>query len=117
MEENHAQTQFDIAIVGGGPAGLSAAVNARARGKSVVVYGNEEGPLLKTSSVTNYLGFPDVTGPALLETFREHARASGAVLRTGRVLNAATDGESWYLGVGSDVMEATALLLAAGAVR
>ena len=40
---------YDIAVVGGGPAGLSAAINARARGKSVVVVGNDyrESPLYR----------------------------------------------------------------------
>ena len=58
---------YDIAIVGGGPAGLSAAVNARARNKSVLVVSNDyrESPLYRAKQVDNYLGMPGQSGAAL----------------------------------------------------
>lgn len=110
---------FDVLIIGGGPAGLSAAVNVRARGKTVLVVSNplEENPLWKAKKVDNYLGLPDISGPELLKTFQTHAEASGASFLTGRVLNTAMAGERWYVSVGSDVQEAGALILAAGVVR
>lgn len=110
---------YDILIIGGGPAGLSAAVNARARGKTALVVSNpaEENPLWKSQRVDNYLGLPGKTGGELLELFRAHARASGAEERAGRVLNTAFGGESWYVSVGSDVLEARALILTAGVAR
>ena len=60
---------YDIAIVGGGPAGLSAAVNARARNKSVLVVSNDyrESPLYRAKQVDNYLGMPGQSGAALLD--------------------------------------------------
>ena len=49
---------YDIAVIGGGPAGLSAAIQARARNKSVlVVMGRPGQSLYKTSRIDNYLGF------------------------------------------------------------
>ena len=68
---------YDIAVVGGGPAGLSAAINARARGKSVVVVGNDyrESPLYRAERVDNYLGMPGQTGAALMEAYCCHAEA------------------------------------------
>ena len=50
---------YDIAVIGGGPAGLSAAIQARARNKSVLVVsgGNRDSPLYKTSRMDSYLGF------------------------------------------------------------
>ena len=59
---------YDVMVIGGGPAGLSAALNVRARGRSVLVVTNppEENPLWKAERVDNYLGMPGVSGSELL---------------------------------------------------
>lgn len=110
---------YDIAVIGGGPAGLSAAINARARDKSVLVITNDhrESPLYRAERVDNYLGMPGQTGPDILDAFQRHAEASGAVFRRGRVLNIMQAGGTCYLGVGSDVEEAGAVVLATGVSR
>jgi thioredoxin reductase (NADPH) len=110
---------YDILIIGGGPAGLSAAVNARARGKSALVVSNplEENPLWKSRQVDNYLGIPGVSGQELLQTFRRHAEEAGSEFLSGRVLNSAFTADTWYVSVGSDVQEAGAVVLAAGISR
>lgn len=110
---------YDVLVIGGGPAGLSAALNVRARGKTVLVVSNplEENPLWKSEKVDNYLGLPDVTGPQLLETFQAHAEKAGVEFLTGKVLNSALAGDTWYVSVGSDVQEAGAIVLAAGVAR
>ena len=48
---------YDIAVIGGGPAGLSAAIQVRARNKSVLVVSGDDrdNPLYKTSRIDNYL--------------------------------------------------------------
>ena len=109
----------DVLIIGGGPAGLSAAVNVRARGKTALVVSNpmEENPLWKAERVDNYLGLPDVSGPELLRTFRAHAEAAGGEFLSGKVLNTVLMDGTWYVSVGSDVREARAVVLAAGVAR
>lgn len=109
----------DILVIGGGPAGLSAAVNARARGKSVLVVTNppEENPLWKSRLADNYLGMPGLSGAELLCAFRAHAEGAGAEFLTGRVLNSAYTAGAWYVSVGSDVQECRAVILAAGVTR
>ena len=109
----------DVIVIGGGPAGLSAALNARARGKTVTVVSNplEENPLWRAERVENYLGLPGVSGAELLTAFRRHAEAAGAEFREGKALSALRSGGSWYVGVGSDLLQAGAVVLAAGAVR
>ena len=70
---------YDIAVIGGGPAGLSAAIQARARNKSVLVVSGDDrdNPLYKTSRIDNYLGFYNVTGPELLKRFPHPRRTDG----------------------------------------
>ena len=111
--------KHEILVIGGGPAGLSAAINARARGKSVLVVSNpvEENPLWRAETVENYPGLPGVTGAELLTAFRTHAEKAGAELLAGKALNAAYYPGSWFVSVGSDVQEAEAVILAAGVAR
>lgn len=109
----------DILVIGGGPAGLSAAVNARARGRSVLVVSNplEENPLWPAERVDNYPGLPGVSGAELLTTLHRHAERSGAEFLTGRVLSSVQMPDAWYVSVGPDMYNAKAIILAAGVAR
>ena len=57
---------LDIAVVGAGPAGYSAAIHARKREKSVMVIGSHTGWRARAESIDNYPGLPGVSGAALL---------------------------------------------------
>ena len=107
---------YDVMVVGGGPAGLSAAQNVRARGRTVLVVSNplEENPLWKAERVDNYLGLPGVSGAELLTAFRRHAEAAGAEFQEGKALSALRSGEDWYVSVGNTMAQAKAVVLAAG---
>lgn len=65
---------YDLAILGCGPAGLSAAINGSIRNKKVIVIGAElcSPPLHKAQKINNYLGMPNVSGEELLGSFMEH---------------------------------------------
>ena len=110
---------YDVLVIGGGPAGLSAALNVRARGRSVLVVSNppEENPLWRAGRVDNHLGMPGLSGAELLRQFQHHAAAAGADLRTGKVLSAVLMGDDWYVSIGSDMEHARAVVLAAGVAR
>ncbi len=111
--------EHDIIVLGCGPAGLSAAVAARSRNKSVLVVGNpvEDSPLARAERVDNYLGLPGVTGLELLHTMKKHAEDMGAQLVTGRVVSLMAWNGSFALTVGSQVYQGRALVLAPGVVR
>lgn len=66
---------FDLFIIGSGPAGLSAAIYATRAGLKVAVVEKETaGGLVKENPlVENYLGFKSIDGEKLAKTFREHA--------------------------------------------
>lgn len=110
---------YDVLVIGGGPAGMSAALNARARGKRVLVVSNplEENPLWRSKLVDNHLGMPRISGAEMLTSFRRHAEAAGAEFRTGKVLSTVRMGDDWYVSIGSDMEHAGALVLAAGVAR
>lgn len=110
---------YDCIVIGGGPAGLSAAVALRSRNRSVLVLSNptEKNPLYRAEQIDNYLGMPGLTGAQLLEAFRKHAIDAGAELKTGKVLSAMDMGTSYFLTVGQDVYEAKTLVLASGVSR
>lgn len=110
---------YDIAILGGGPAGLSAAINARVRNKTVVIISNDrrENALYRSNHVPNYPGLADVSGSELLEKMHAQAKALGAEFLTKRVISAMDLGNSWFLSAEETVVEARTVILAGGIVR
>ena len=110
--------RYDIIVIGSGPAGLSAALTARARNKRVLVVGNrwQDSPLARAERVDNYLGLPSLSGAALLERFHDHAKDLGVEFLEGRALSALA-WEGFQVSVGSQVVSAGALILAPGVVR
>ena len=109
---------YDLIVLGGGPAGLAAAVAARARGKSALVIGSrwQQSPLAKAEKIDNYLGLPGLSGHALLETFRRHAEDAGVEFVTGRAASLMAF-RGFAVTVGSEVYQGSALVLAPGVVR
>jgi thioredoxin reductase (NADPH) len=107
---------FDLAIIGGGPAGLSAAIYAaRAELKTLVLErALPGGQVQNTMAVENYPGFPEINGAELGERFHEHARKFGAEIRTATVRDVTFDG---MVQVDTDggLVYARAVLVATGA--
>ncbi|MFZ5646573.1 MAG: NAD(P)/FAD-dependent oxidoreductase [Bacillota bacterium] len=83
------QEVYDIAVVGGGPAGLSAAVNAWVRRKKAIVFGGHTGRSKVNLSprVDNYLGFPGIGGNDLYERFHRHVEEFKIPLVAEKVQN------------------------------
>ena len=108
---------YDMIVLGSGPAGLSAAVAARGRNKSVLVIGNrwQDSPLARAEQVDNYLGMPSLSGAELLDRFTRHAEEMGVNLVIGKAL-AVMPWEGFQVTVGSELYAGDALILAPGVV-
>jgi thioredoxin reductase (NADPH) len=119
LSTNPAEEFYDLVIVGGGPAGLGAAVYSASEGLRTVLIertatGGQAG---QSSRIENYLGFPEgVSGGQLTDRARRQASRFGAELLTARnVTNLETHGPKrvLHLDDGSTV-SAHAVLLATG---
>lgn len=107
---------YDLAIIGCGPAGLSAAVNASVRRKSVVLLGGElcTPKLQKSPLVSNYLGLPEISGSALREKFMEHVHAMNIPIHQVRV-DSVSPGDGGFSIMAKDrAYESKAVILATG---
>jgi thioredoxin reductase (NADPH) len=107
-----------VAIVGSGPAGLTAALYcARASLKPLVIGGVPAGgQLMLTTDVENYPGFPEgIQGPELIQRFRDQAARFGTEFVDENVSKVDFRRRPFTLHVGSGTIHAEAVILATGA--
>lgn len=111
---------IDIAIVGGGPAGLTAALYAgRARAKTVVFEkAMPGGQIVTTDHIENYPGFPEgLSGAEIGDLMRRHAEEFGAEFRTFEEVTKIDPVERHFiLTVEGEELPVRAVILATGAV-
>lgn len=107
---------YDIIIIGAGPAGLSAAINAKIRNKKAKVIGRnpDTSYLYKAEKVDNYLGIHDVTGPEIVDQFVRHALDMGVEIEEGRVLEIFPMGDYYALNVDNNFIETKTVIIANG---
>ena len=110
---------FDIIIIGGGIAGVSAALTCVSRGKTVGVIANpyETSNLYKAEKVTNYPGIKEISGPEFAALLHEQLLERGTEEIRGRALSVLPFGERFGVAVGTAFYEAGAVILAAGITR
>lgn len=109
---------FDVAIIGAGPAGMSAAIYARRAGLSVAVFEGEMcgGQMILTPEVENYPGFAHISGAELSFSMSEQMTALGAELIESRVQAVKADGHYTVCTSDGDY-KAKTLIIANGAKR
>lgn len=105
---------YDIAIIGKGPAGISAAINAYARNKKAIIFGGDSRKVLLSPSIPNFPGLPDIKGPKLVEKLNNHLGLTDAEQSNKRVLAVYAMGKSFTIQAETDMIEAKAVILAAG---
>ncbi len=105
---------FDVAIVGSGPAALSAAINLKALGKSSVVFSAGDNNLIKAKEVNNHLGFISVTGQQMMDSFDKHLKACGTIRINEKVSSIVSLTNKFILNANSKLYEATSVILCIG---
>lgn len=110
------EVRYDIAIIGSGPAGLSAAINSKIRNKDVIVFGSKDlsNKILKAPRVNNYLGFPEVTGEELRDSFQKHIDNLKIEIKPERINAVYSMGDYFVLMVNEKSYEAKTLIVATG---
>src|SRR6056297_5788 len=110
--------QYDMVIIGGGPAGLTGAIYAARGGLDVLLLerSSEGGQITVTEKIENYPGFISVDGSELGERLTEHAKHFGATISNKGVKNLSLccDKKNIILDDGTQV-EAKSILIATGA--
>src|SRR5437868_12437317 len=87
---------YDVAIVGGGPAGASAATFTARAGLQTVVIDADTG-MTRRALVNNHLGFPEgVTGPDLVDSGKLQAARAGAEIVDGKIVELQKRGEDSF---------------------
>ena len=105
----------DVAIIGGGPAGASAAIYTARAGQETLVFDDGGGTTRDVDAIENYLGFPDgTTGPEIVELGQEHAQKFGAEFVNEEVIRVGQDGMRFSIETGEAEYTAEGLIIAAG---
>lgn len=109
---------YDVAIIGAGPAGASAALYAARSSMStaIIEQGMPGGQIATTDVIDNYPGLPDVSGPELGQRMLDHAEAAGAEIVYAMVtgLERAENG-TFVIQTDGDAIFALSVIVATGA--
>ena len=108
--------RYDLAIIGSGPAGLSAALNARIRKKGFIIFGTKElsGKLTKAEKINNYLGFYGKGGKEIRDEFMNHLESMDIKITEEKINNIYAMGDYYSLMSNDKIYEASAVILATG---
>ncbi len=110
---------WDVVIIGAGPAGLSAAVNAKARNLKGIVLDFRE-PASKPKiypEVTNYLGLPKITGAELACHFKRHFSNTGFPYKKQRALNIMRADDIFMVTTESEIYQSLAVIISVGVAQ
>jgi len=111
------KTPWDIAIIGSGPSGLTAAIYTTRGAASTIIFGGESwgGQLMLTTQVDNFPTQPGVMGPDLMQKMRDHATSFGAEFIQKNVESIDTSAAPFKITAGGVEYFAKSIIIATGA--
>ena len=108
---------YDLIIIGGGPAGLTAGIYAVRSGLDTIVLEKSEisGQIALADIVENFPGFSSISGRELMEKYKSHAQEAGVKTKIADVLSIRPEGEKKIVSTDSGDFESKAIIIATGA--
>ncbi len=108
---------YDLIIIGGGPAGLTAGIYAVRYGLDTVVLEKDvlPGQIAATDIIENYTGFTAISGPELMQRFKEHAETVGVKIESAEVSSIMSEDGKKIVITDSGTLESKAVIIATGA--
>lgn len=109
---------WDVAVIGSGPSGLTAAIYTTRGAASTVILGGEVwgGQLMLTTTVDNFPGFPEgIDGPELMEKMKAQAERFGAKFIPKNVTSINTSSHPFKIMTNSQTLSARSIIIATGA--
>lgn len=109
---------YDVAIIGTGPAGLSAAINLKLHEKNVIWFGskNYSDKVQKSEKIANYPGAGFISGPELNQRFDVHVRQMGLSIEDKMVTTIMPMKDHFVMLAENDMYQAKTLLMATGVI-
>lgn len=107
---------YDTAIIGAGPAGLSAALNLKIHNKNFLWFGvpGLSDKISKAEQIRNYPGLPELSGAELAGAFRSQYEQMGIAIQDAIVNSIMPYGDRYALMAGNDFYEVKTVILATG---
>ncbi len=108
--------EYDIAIIGSGPAGMEAAITAKMRNKNIIILSsnNNSEKIGKAHLFENYLGLPHISGANLNKAFLEHLKALNIEITPAKVTNIYDMGDYFNIQAETQMYVAKSVILATG---
>ena len=108
--------RYDIAIIGTGPAGVSAAITAKIRNKSILLVGSKDlsNKVAKAHEIQNYPGLPTISGAGLQKALLDHLAAMDISITEEKITLIYPMGDYFSMQGANGMYEAMTVILATG---
>lgn len=107
---------YDILIVGCGPAGLSAAINATIRQKKILIFGSDSclAKIQKAPIIDNYLGFHKIKGDDLRNEYLNHVQGLGITIQNIRIDGLYPAGDVFQALIKGEIYSTRSIIITTG---
>ena len=111
--------RVDIAIIGTGPAGVSAALTAKIRNKTLMLIGRKHlsDKVRKSHQIQNYPGLPDIAGEDLAKALSDHLEKMGIEITEEQVTAVYAMGDHFAIQCAKDMYDARTVIIAPGVMQ
>ncbi len=108
---------YDLIVLGKGPAGISAAIYAKRYNMKVLVIGSQPSTISESGEVSNYMGYPSISGIELSDKFEEHAKELEIEIITEKITKIEKNKDNFFVFTEQGKYESRTLVYALGGVK